>query len=612
MKNPFNFLLGETIVWRCFNILSKVDRAKIVAVVFIQLFFGLLDLVGVALIGILGALSITGIQSKTPGARVSSVLNFLNLDQSSLQTQVACIGIIAATVLISKTILSIIFSRKAIFFLARRSAKISAELIQKVLSQSLVQIHSRSMQQTLYSVTSGVESITMGILSSSLLIVSDLSLLVILAGGLFVVDPPVAISTFLVFTLVAILLYRLMQVRASYLGSLQRSLQISNSESILEVLSSFREITVKGRQGYYAEQIGKVRLQLADASAERTFMPNISKYVIEITFVVGSFLIAAVQFLINDAARAIAVLSVFIAASSRISPAILRLQQGALAIKSHIGIAAPTLTLIEELSKQPNQSSVINSFGSNHLGFPASVYVSNVSVTYKPSDIPAVKDISLEIKAGSIVAFVGPSGAGKTTLTDLILGVIEPDSGCIQIGDKSPKEAIQLWPGAIGYVPQDVMISNGTIRHNVILGFDSDSITEDEIWAAIGASQLTEFVHSLELGLDTPVGDRGAKLSGGQRQRLGIARALITKPRLLVLDEATSALDGTTEANLTDAILGLRGDVTVILIAHRLSTVKAADVIYYLSEGRMIANGNFAELRKFVPDFDKQARLMGL
>jgi ABC-type multidrug transport system fused ATPase/permease subunit len=612
VKNPFNFLLGETIVWRCFNILSKVDRAKIVAVVFIQLFFGLLDLVGVALIGILGALSITGIQSKTPGARVSSVLNFLNLDQSSLQTQVACIGIIAATVLISKTILSIIFSRKAIFFLARRSAKISAELIQKVLSQSLVQIHSRSMQQTLYSVTSGVESITMGILSSSLLIVSDLSLLVILAGGLFVVDPPVAISTFLVFTLVAILLYRLMQVRASYLGSLQRSLQISNSESILEVLSSFREITVKGRQGYYAEQIGKVRLQLADASAERTFMPNISKYVIEITFVVGSFLIAAVQFLINDAARAIAVLSVFIAASSRISPAILRLQQGALAIKSHIGIAAPTLTLIEELSKQPNQSSVINSFGSNHLGFPASVYVSNVSVTYKPSDIPAVKDISLEIKAGSIVAFVGPSGAGKTTLTDLILGVIEPDSGCIQIGDKSPKEAIQLWPGAIGYVPQDVMISNGTIRHNVILGFDSDSITEDEIWAAIGASQLTEFVHSLELGLDTPVGDRGAKLSGGQRQRLGIARALITKPRLLVLDEATSALDGTTEANLTDAILGLRGDVTVILIAHRLSTVKAADVIYYLSEGRMIANGNFAELRKFVPDFDKQARLMGL
>ncbi len=612
MRNPFSSLVSETIVWRSFNILSRADRVKIAGIVVVQLLFGLLDLVGVALIGILGALSITGIQSKNPGTRVSSVLTFLNLDQSSLQTQVACIGVIAAVVLISKTILSIIFSRKAIFFLAHRSAKISATLIQKVLSQSLVQLHSRSMQQTLHSVTSGVEAITMGILSTSLLIVSDLSLLVILAGGLFVVDPLVAISTFFVFALVALSLYKLMQVRASYLGSLQRSLQISNSESILEVLSSFREITTKGRQGYYAEEIGKVRFQLADTSAERTFMPNISKYVIEITVVLGSFLIAAVQFMINDASRAIAVLSVFIAASSRISPAVLRLQQGAIAIKSNIGIANPTLMLIEELNKLPNQISVVNPFKTMHSGFQANISVSNVSVTYKPNSVPAVNNISLEIEAGSIVAFVGPSGAGKTTLTDLILGVIDPDSGCIRIGDKSPREAIQFWPGAIGYVPQDVMISNGSIRDNVTLGFDAESITEDEIWAAIGASQLTEFVNSLEMGLETPVGDRGAKLSGGQKQRLGIARALLTKPKLLVLDEATSSLDGTTEANLTDAIHRLRGDVTVILIAHRLSTVKASDLICYLAGGYLLAKGSFDELRQSIPDFDKQAKLMGL
>ncbi len=612
MRNPFSSLVSETIVWRSFNILSRADRVKIAGIVVVQLLFGLLDLVGVALIGILGALSITGIQSKNPGTRVSSVLTFLNLDQSSLQTQVACIGVIAAVVLISKTILSIIFSRKAIFFLAHRSAKISATLIQKVLSQSLVQLHSRSMQQTLHSVTSGVEAITMGILSTSLLIVSDLSLLVILAGGLFVVDPLVAISTFFVFALVALSLYKLMQVRASYLGSLQRSLQISNSESILEVLSSFREITTKGRQGYYAEEIGKVRFQLADTSAERTFMPNISKYVIEITVVLGSFLIAAVQFMINDASRAIAVLSVFIAASSRISPAVLRLQQGAIAIKSNIGIANPTLMLIEELNKLPNQISVVNPFKTMHSGFQANISVSNVSVTYKPNSVPAVNNISLEIEAGSIVAFVGPSGAGKTTLTDLILGVIDPDSGCIRIGDKSPREAIQFWPGAIGYVPQDVMISNGSIRDNVTLGFDAESITEDEIWAAIGASQLTEFVNSLEMGLETHVGDRGAKLSGGQKQRLGIARALLTKPKLLVLDEATSSLDGTTEANLTDAIHRLRGDVTVILIAHRLSTVKASDLICYLAGGYLLAKGSFDELRQSIPDFDKQAKLMGL
>jgi ABC-type multidrug transport system fused ATPase/permease subunit len=341
-------------------------------------------------------------------------------------------------------------------------------------------------------------------------------------------------------------------------------------------------------------------------------MPNISKYVIEITVVVGSLLIAALQFVINDAAHAIAVLSVFIAASSRISPAVLRLQQGALAIKSNIGTAGPTLTLIKELSALQNQSAEVNSFQTNHSGFSAKISVSNVSVTYKPSHVPAVGNITLEVEPGSIVAFVGPSGAGKTTLMDLILGVIEPDSGSIQIGNRSPQEAIQRWPGAIGYVPQDVMISNGTIRQNVTLGFEAESITDGEVWAAIEASQLTEFVNSLEKGLETPVGDRGAKLSGGQRQRLGIARALLTKPKLLVLDEATSALDGTTEANLTDAIHRLRGDVTVIMIAHRLSTVKSSDLIYYLSKGKLIAQGSFSDLRNSVPDFDRQAKLMGL
>lgn len=606
------FFFGRTIVGRSLRIFSKRDRAKIVGVVVLQLLFGLLDLVGVALFGILGALSITGIQSKDPGTRVSTVLSFLNLDQKSLQTQVAVIGIITVTVLVSKTFFSIFFARKSIFFLARRSAKISAALIQKVLSQTLVQMHSRSMQQTLYSVTSGVEAITMGVLSTTLLILSDLSLLIILAGGLFVVDPVVAISTFFVFSLVAISLYKLMQIRANHLGSLQRTLQIDNSEKILEVLSSYREITVKGRQGYYADQIGKVRLQLADTTAERAFMPNISKYVIEITVVVGSFFIAALQFVINDAAHAIAVLSVFIAASSRISPAVLRLQQGALTIKSNIGTAGPTLALIEELGILLNQSRVINAFSTNHSGFSAKLLVSDVSLTYKPNPKPAIDNISLEVEPGSIIAFVGPSGAGKTTLTDLILGVIIPDTGRIQIGGMSPHEVIQLWPGAIGYVPQDVMISNGTIRQNVTLGFDPESVNDSEVWQALEASQLTKFVNSHPRGLDTPVGDRGTKLSGGQRQRLGIARALLTKPKLLVLDEATSALDGATETNLTDSIHNLRGDVTVILIAHRLSTVKAADSIYYLEDGKLIASGNFSELRRKVPEFDRQARLMGL
>jgi ABC-type multidrug transport system fused ATPase/permease subunit len=182
----------------------------------------------------------------------------------------------------------------------------------------------------------------------------------------------------------------------------------------------------------------------------------------------------------------------------------------------------------------------------------------------------------------------------------------------VKIQGKDPLTSIQLWPGAIGYVPQDVMISNGTIRQNVCLGYLASEVPEEFIWQALEIAQLANFVRELPNGLDTPVGDRGTKLSGGQRQRLGIARAMFTKPKLLVLDEATSALDGSTEASISEAVHNLKGGVTIVMIAHRLSTVKESDVIHYLDEGQLILSGTFEELRKNIPEFDKQAKLMGI
>jgi ABC-type multidrug transport system fused ATPase/permease subunit len=178
--------------------------------------------------------------------------------------------------------------------------------------------------------------------------------------------------------------------------------------------------------------------------------------------------------------------------------------------------------------------------------------------------------------------------------------------------DLPPLEAIRKWPGAIGYVPQDVMISNGSIRENVCLGYESNLIDDALIWDALNTAQLTEFVQSLPKGLDTQVGDRGTNLSGGQRQRLGIARAMFTKPKLLVLDEATSALDGTTEASISDAITNLKGEVTIVIIAHRLSTVIESDLIHYMDNGQIKKSGSFVELRNSIPEFDEQAQLMGL
>ena len=605
-------MFSNSVIARSVRILSSSDRKKIIAVVAIQISFGLLDLAGVALVGILGALAITGVQARGPGDRVSIVLEFLRLDDNTLQSQATLIGLLAATLLISKTFFSVIFIRKTIFFLSRRSAAVSANLTSRVLAQPLVKVQSRSMQQTLYAVTSGVNSIAMGVLGTSVAIISDTSLLVILAAGLFIVDPIVALSTFIVFAAIAYILYRLMQVRAVRLGEEQRFLEIESSEKTLEVLNSYREIVVRNRRSFYSRELGRIRYKLADVIAERAFMPNISKYVIEITVVLGSLGIAALQFAVNDAARAFAVLAVFMAASTRISPAILRLQQGAVSIKSSVGSAGPTLDLIEELEELSLGSEKVDDLNFEHIGFTGEIKLENVSLTYPTKKIPAVKDISLRIKQGQVVSFVGPSGAGKTTIIDVILGVLKPDIGNVQIQGHPPLTAIKLWPGAIGYVPQDVMISNGTIRQNVCLGYSSSEIDEKDIWQALEVAQLAEFIRELPEGLDTPVGDRGTKLSGGQRQRLGIARAMFTKPKLLVLDEATSSLDGTTEASISEAVHNLKGGVTIVMIAHRLSTVKESDVIHYLAKGKLEMSGTFDELRRNIPEFDKQAQLMGM
>lgn len=605
-------MFKNSVIGRSVRILSLKDRKKVIAVIAIQISFGLLDLLGIALVGILGALAITGVQAKGPGNRVSAALQLLQIENYSLQSQATIIGLLAAVLLISKTILSVIFVRKTVFFLARRSADISANLISKVLSQPLIKVQSRSMQQTLYSVTSGVDSIAMGVLNTTVLIISDTSLLVILGIGLFIVDPVVALSTLFVFSGIAYLLYRLMQLRAIRLGEEQRQISIESSEKILEVLNSYREIVVRNRRSFYSRELGKLRFKLADVIAERAFMPNISKYVIEITVVVGSLAIAALQFAVNDAARAVAVLSVFLAASTRISPAVLRLQQGSIVIKSSVGSAGPTLDLIEELENLTSGRGIVDELVFLHEGFSAEIELKNVTLTYPTKRIPAIRDVSIQIKQGQVVSFVGPSGAGKTTIIDIILGVLKPDSGSVKIQGYDPLTSIQLWPGAIGYVPQDVMISNGTIRQNVCLGYSLSEVSEESIWQALEMAQLSDFVRNLPDGLDTSVGDRGAKLSGGQRQRLGIARAMFTKPRLLVLDEATSALDGSTEASIAEAIHGLKGGVTIVMIAHRLSTVKESDVIHYLDEGKLVLSGSFDELRQSIPEFDKQAKLMGI
>jgi ABC-type multidrug transport system fused ATPase/permease subunit len=247
-----------------------------------------------------------------------------------------------------------------------------------------------------------------------------------------------------------------------------------------------------------------------------------------------------------------------------------------------------------------------------HQGFSAEVELSSVSFRYPNQEDMAIQNVSVKLSTGKVFAIVGSSGAGKTTLVDLLLGVLEPESGKVRISGQEPSDVVQQWPGAIAYVPQDVIISNGSIRENVALGYPMSSATDSLVWKAIETAQLRPFVESLSNGLDTSVGDRGTRISGGQRQRLGIARAMFTQPKLLVLDEATSALDGQTEKEIINSIASLRGQVTVLVVAHRLATVRMVDQLIYMDQGKIVDIGSFDEVRARVPDFDSQAKLMGL
>jgi ABC-type multidrug transport system fused ATPase/permease subunit len=342
-------------------------------------------------------------------------------------------------------------------------------------------------------------------------------------------------------------------------------------------------------------------------------MPNVGKYVIEAVIILGTLTLAAFEFLTKSSALAAASLSVFLAAGSRIAPTLLRIQQNILAVKSSSSAAVTTLDLLEKYSTWPiRKEKNLLGYLKPHENFSREIILNDVSFKYPETGTYAVRNINLCINSGELIALVGPSGAGKSTLVDLILGALLPESGEILISGETPRNAIRSWPGLIAYVPQQVFISSSSVRENLLLGLSESNFPDEAIWSALDAVQLTELVKSFPNKLVSHIGDGGSRISGGQKQRVGIARALLTKPQIIVLDEATSSLDAETEETISRNIQALKGRSTVVIVAHRLSTVRNADKVVYLGAGTIQSFGTFDEVRQQIPDFDRQATLMGL
>jgi ABC-type multidrug transport system fused ATPase/permease subunit len=342
------------------------------------------------------------------------------------------------------------------------------------------------------------------------------------------------------------------------------------------------------------------------------FLPYVNKYVIETMVVLGAVLIGGIQFAINDSSQAISTIVVFLAAGTRVAPALLRVQQGSISIRSAVGQAAPTFDLIASLDSVEIEETVVDELKLNHENFQPLVSMTNVSYKYPGNSRFAVQDVTIKILPGHSVAIVGSSGGGKSTIVDLLLGVLDPIEGEISISGKKPIQAFSIWPGAVAYVPQDATISNTSIRNNLTLGYPASAVDDDQIFEVLTATQLDNFVGEITGGMNSIVGERGSLISGGQRQRLGIARALLTRPKLIVLDEATSALDSETEASIAKSLKNLRGIATVVLVSHRLSMVRDFDQVVYMEDGRVKCVGTFDEVREKVEEFDQQASLLGI
>jgi ABC-type multidrug transport system fused ATPase/permease subunit len=521
----------------------------------------------------------------------------------------------AAILLVTKTVVSLYFNKKIIFFLSRRSAYITANLTSNLFKKSFTEIKNQGSQKLIYTLTAGVDNITVGVLATSVLLVSDLALLIVLAIGLIYVNPIMTLILIFALTTVAAILYLFIRNKNKQLGLLSAQHSISSSTKIFEAVGSYRELFLRGKRQFFAEEIGKARLSQVNAIARNSYLMNFNKYILEASVLLITLMIAGIQFLLSDALRSVATLTLFFAAISRIAPAVFRIQQNLLTIKNSLGGAKATLDLINSLSLSINKSDniiAIEKVPATHDGFVGRITVKNLQFKYPGGEHNAISNVILELETGMHVAIVGPSGAGKSTFVDLMLGLHHPSSGYVEISGLNAIDAIERWPGAVAYVPQEIQLVSGTITENVLLGFKNEEQNNKLVLDALKKAHLNEYIDGKGVILETNIGDEGGKLSGGQRQRIGIARALLTNPKILVMDEATSALDAQTEDNISNVISKIKQDSLVIVVAHRLATARKADLVIYMEEGKVKAQGSFDQVRALVPNFDTQAQLMGL
>ena len=586
----------------------------------VQVSLGLLDLIGIALIGLVAATVVSGLGVASLPSSVQNALDTVGVGDLTVSQLSVTLALAAVLVLVAKTLLSALMTHRIARFLANRQAEAAAGLARDFLSRPLAQVQRWTTPEATYALGAGVAAATVALLGAAIIIAAEVFLFGIVAIGLFIYDPLLTITAAIFFGVIGFFLYRILGKYTERNAEVMKESSIDTLTVVSEALATYRETTVLNRREFYIDRFESLIGRSAVANANSGFILEVPKYVLESALYVGILVLATVQFLTQSWAAAAATVALFLAAGSRVIPALLRLQGAGITIRNAAVQAQPAFFMAQFLADSrvaddylPGERARVQELvSSRYSEFQATVTVTQAWFCYPGAETPALRGIDLYVPEGSSVALVGPTGAGKSSLVDLVLGVYDPDDGDVDIGGQPPRDAIKIWPGAISYVPQTVALVLGSVRANVALGLPDSLIDDDDVWDALQRAHLADFLVSQREGLDTAVGERGFRFSGGQRQRLGIARALYTHPKLIVLDEATSALDAETEAAITMTLDELKGTVSTITVAHRLATVRHADQVVYLDSGEVISRGSFEFVRSEVSDFERQAALLGL
>jgi len=432
----------------------------------------------------------------------------------------------------------------------------------------------------------------------------DIFAVVFLGVVLAITDPLIAVIAGLYFVVITLTYQRISHRVIEHAARQIHDEQAIDFGTIQQVLTAVKEVKVRGAEDYFAGEVRDLRTGLIPAFRTMTLIGVTPRYVLELAMVGAGAVIAAVAFSTMSVASATATLAVFLAGGFRMLGPLNKVIFGVAQARSSI----PAVEQMRSDLAEINEDDVAPSGGAEPAHLRPHISVEDVSFHYVPG-VPVLSGVSFVIHPGEAIGLVGGSGAGKSTLLDILLGLLPPDSGEVYIDDWPLQQVRRPWQQMIGYVPQTIALFDDSVSANVALGVTPEDVNPEQLWHALTVAQLDDVVRALPLGVDDVIGEAGIQLSGGQRQRLGIARAVYHDPKVLMFDEATSALDNETEFKLTEVLENFRGRLTTITIAHRLSTVRRCDRLFYLEGGHLIAQGSFAELNDSIPGFTRMVEL---